>query len=265
MWFGERLDGPEESVTLHLPAVGWLEWRAGLEPAASHLPTSLSPGPRLIISPALGLSSFCLYLASFLSFQIVRSLFFPYVIIKTAHCTIFPALSLSSSSPFSINLSSHPPHVLVEVHKLSLLLLLLPAPSRPLPPPPCVTAALLSLSPTSSVWQPQRDKGRGEGVGQEAAEQPNSVTVSAGIKTGCVLWLFAASLSPSVRVRGQEVWPDLCGATNGAHVRKSSYRLLEASCYMKHDIECRVDSKVTLLTLHFQVTASTTQPVKTVV
>lgn len=31
----------------------------------------------------------------------------------------------------------------------------------------------------------------------------------AGIKTGCVLWLFffASSLLPSVRVKGQEVWP----------------------------------------------------------
>lgn len=56
----------------------------------------------------------------------------------------FSTLSLSSSFPFSINLSSHSPRVLVEEHKLSLL----PA---PVPPRPCVTAAMCSLSPTSPV------------------------------------------------------------------------------------------------------------------
>lgn len=148
MWFGERLDRPDESVMLHLPIVGWLEWRAALKPPASHLLSSSQLLSHYSSSPQVHLHCD-----------------------KNSPLHCFP---LSSSSPFSINLSSQPPHVLVEEHKMYLL-----------PAPPCATAALCTVSPIPPAWHTGKE-------GQAATEQITATasasrpvwTVRAGISTG---------------------------------------------------------------------------------
>lgn len=117
---------------------------SGLRPAASRLPASGSQRATPSLFLQLWAVALAALISSFLSFQILRCPYFHSVII------------FSSSSPLSINLSSHPPHVFVEVLELSRLFL--PPASPPLL---CVVAARSSLSASPPVSRSDWNRGGG--------------------------------------------------------------------------------------------------------
>lgn len=133
MWFGERFGrsrGERHAPSARCWLTGEQSWPGAccLSPSLSSCLIS-SPALTVFISPPF----FCLFKS--------------YAPFSPLCCTTF-VLQLFFSPPLIS--PPHSPHVLEEVNKLS------PSssssfPSPPLPPPPRVTAALLSLSPTSSV------------------------------------------------------------------------------------------------------------------
>lgn len=96
-----------ETVTLHLPIVGRLEWRAGLQPPDSHLPTTISELLSHYFSRSVP-SCFSLYFCSFFCLFKSYTPFFPPLSLQkqpTAqffHSVIVLKLSFLDKSLFSL-------------------------------------------------------------------------------------------------------------------------------------------------------------------